>query len=108
MNINDYSTELQKLITAVREEQNTTGRNFQRLLAALKKAAVTEGDHALMGFVYFNYAGSALDRGDHPKVFSYCKKALTELLRSSDRDLTALTYDIFALEAHRLGCLDVA
>ena len=108
MNITDYSKELQKLINDVREEQNTTGRNFQRLLAALKKAAADEGDHALMGFVYFNYAGSALDRGDHSKVFLYCKKALAELLRSSDRVLTALTYDLFGLEAHRLGCLDVA
>ena len=108
MNISDYSKELQKLIEDVREEQNTTGQNFRRLLAALKKAAEKEGDRALMGFVYFNYAGSALDRGDHSKVFFYCKKALTELLRSSDRALTALTYDLFGLEAHRLGCLDVA
>ena len=108
MDISRYSEKTRRLIAEIEHEPDPTGRRFARLLAALKKCAQMENDNSLWGFWYFNRAGAAHEQGKHAEVYTNCQKALTVLLRSTDRALTALTYDLFGVEAYRLGCLDVA
>ena len=108
MNISLYSTEIQELISQMFEYANAFDKRAFQILKKLEKIAKDNNDSSLLGFVYHNYAGIYYDHNNHEKSFYYIQKALYELFISNDRELIARTYNLFAIEAQRLGCYDIA
>lgn len=82
-----------------------------RLFAALKKlekASRAVDDPALHGQIHFWYASCYYLRGDYDRYAHYLRKAMEQLLRSSETEETARAINLFATNAQRLGCFDVA
>ena len=108
MDVLGYGEEFHELVTEMNEHLDAFDRKVFRTLRKMKSFADRRGDHLLSGYVYHNIAGAYYDHNEHDKVLYYIRKALYELLRSNDRALVARTYNLFALEAQRLGCFSIA
>ncbi|MBQ9057703.1 MAG: GGDEF domain-containing protein, partial [Atopobiaceae bacterium] len=78
------------------------------VLEKLEAIAEDKQDHQLSGYVYYNIAGAYYDHNEHDKSFFYIQKALYELLRSPNREYVARTYNLFAVESQRIGCMSTA
>ena len=108
MDLSSYSSEIQNLINEVYQCLNSLDKRAFTLLKELEKIAKDTNDSRLLGFAYFNTAGAHFDFNNHDKLFNNIKKAVYELLKINDRELIARSYNLYALEAQRLGCYDVS
>lgn len=78
------------------------------LLKQLKKEIKASNDHSLIGAHCFMEAHAAYHFGAYGRLCGHIKSAVRHLLRSDDIRLLARSYNLFAVNAHRIGLYDVA
>ena len=103
-----YSREISQLMEDV---QNSVYMPDKRIFSLLKRLELLNkelNDADLFGFIYHNYARVYSFRENHGKLMQYLHKALYYLLRSDDKELLARSYNLFAIEALKNGCLEIA
>lgn len=103
-----YSREISRLMEDV---QNSVYMPDKRIFVLLKRLEVLNqelNDADLSGFIYHHYARVYSFREDHGKMMKYLHKSLYYLLRSDDKELLARSYNLFAIEALKNGCLEIA
>ncbi|MBQ9058210.1 MAG: GGDEF domain-containing protein, partial [Atopobiaceae bacterium] len=108
MDTSTYGTEIDQLIAEMNQYLDAYDARVFGVLEKLESAALPRKDHGLLGLIYHNFAGAHYDHNNHDQVFVYIEKALSELLRSDNRELIARTYNLFAIEAQRFGSLSTA
>ena len=104
----EYNREITSLINQMKSEPYMQDRKALSLLKKLEKENEKLKDDDLYGYIYYNYSRITSFRDDHDKLMKYLTKAIYYLLRSDDKELLARAYNIFAVEASRNGCLEIA
>ena len=103
-----YSEEIRTLMSDVQNSVYMPSKRVFVLLRQLEKCNESLKDNELYGFIYYNYARVYSFSENHRELTKYITKALYYLLRSSNKDLLAKTYNIFGVEASKNGCLEIA
>ena len=104
----DYSAEINELIDEIRVRIYKPSPRLYALINRLERQIPEEGDLFLSGSCFFYRACGHYSLGHTKQLFSCIRQAVYYLLRSDDRELLARAYNLFAIEAQRLGCYDVA
>ena len=84
------------------------GNRVFRTLKKLEKEASALGDDRLAGFVRFYYALAYYSHDEHAKTHASLHRAIEHLMRAGDDVVLARAFNLFALDAQRYGCYDIA
>lgn len=108
MSFDSYSEQIRQQIADIRRALSEPGGGVFSLLRAFEEDTRGMKDHLLKGYVCYSYAHAYYIREQYDKVFPNLKRALRYLLRSGEHEITARTLNLFAVNAQRLGCYDIA
>lgn len=108
MNFNIYDDRVRKLKNKLDQAMPEEGRRVFRVLRSLEREALALGDPALIGFTYLSYANAHYYRDRFEPIRPYLNRAIKYLLRSSENDQLARAYNLFAVDAQRIGAFDIA
>ena len=79
------------------------------LLRRLKRIALKENDHGLLGFAYYGIAEAYYSLElDYANFRKNLQKAIENLHRSNETDLLARAYNFIGIDAMNNGCFDIA
>jgi len=107
-NKKEYSQEISELMREIQNSVYVPNKRVVSMLKKLEKLTEEAQDNDLAGFIHYNFARVYSFREDHKKLIKSIKKALYHLLRSNEKELLARTYNLFAVEAIKNGCMDIA
>lgn len=108
MDISLYDISTQNLINEIHATGQSPESDILSLLNKLKLRANILNDNALLGYVYYSYAIYYSYLEKHEEFMENIKTCISYLLRSGDNELLARGYNLFAAEAQKHGCFEVA
>ena len=108
MDFSRYNERIQELGRNVQRTLPEEGKRVFDILESLEKEALATGDASLIGFTYLSYANAYYYRENYDSIRPYLHRAIRYLLHSSDNDSLARAYNLFAVDAQRIGVFDIA
>ena len=103
-----YDNNTQQLINKVFALAPTPGNEVFPYLKKLERKAKQLKAKELLGILYYAYAITYSYHENHEACISNLMKAVSYLLRSNEQYFLARTYNLFAVEAQKQGCFDIA
>lgn len=104
----EYTPEITHLMQEIQNSVYMPHKHVLTLIRQLEKLNKEWEDNTLYCFIYYNYARLYSFTENHHQFLKYLKKALYYLLKSDNRELLARSYNLFAIEALKNGCLEIA
>ena len=108
MDISLYDISTQNLIKEIHATGQSPESDILSLLKKLELRAEILSDNTLLGYVYYSYAIYYSYLEKHKEFMDNIKTCISYLLRSGDNELLARGYNLFAAEAQKHGCFEVA
>ena len=107
MDFSAYDNSIREIIEEIQQAMPLPGNRVFTLLRKLEKMA-SETDDALRGFICYSYANAYNNKEKHEPFVRYLMRAIGFLLHTDEREMLARAYNLFAVEAQKNGCFDVA
>ena len=104
----EYSNEIKALMSEIKDSVFLPDKRVFSMLRELLEHNALIQDEYLYGYVYYQYARIYSFKEKHKEFIKYITKALYYLLRCDDKELLARSYNLFAVEASKNGCLEIA
>ena len=104
----EYNKEIKALMSDIKDSVFLPDKRVFAMLRELERLNEPLQDEYLYGYTYHHFARIYSFREDHKNFIKYITKALYYLLRCDDKELLARSYNLFAVEASKNGCLEIA
>ena len=108
MEINRYDGRTRAIINEIQDLLPKEGEQVFCALKHLEKTALQTDDAALAGYTYLNFASANYYRERYDKIRPYLQRSLRYLLRTSENEYLTRAYNLFAVDAQRIGAFDIA